>query len=471
VAGGPSQIVCDAPLGKGGTWSADNVIVFSPGTLDGLYRVPAAGGSTTQLTTPDQSLGEDSHRWPWFLPDGRHFLYTARNSVQEKTTIYVGDLESPNPKATDRRRLLTVNSNVVYAAPGLLLYMRDRALMAQPFNAGRAQITGDPFAVEQADYLPFFALGAFSVSRNGVLACYSGNSAKKSQIAWFDRSGKPLGPVGDPGEFFKPATPPDGSRLAVDRLDEQAGTYDIWLHDLVRGTGSRITYDSRQDLFPVWSPDGNQVVFASNRHGQFDLYRMPANGPGSEQVLLKSPLMKFPCDWSRDGRYLIYRQDDPKTKEDLWVLPDPGGALESQKPFAYLQSEFNEQWAKLSPDLRWLAYTSDETGRNEVYVQTFPTPGAKAQISTEGGSRPVWRADGNELFYIAADQKMMAVDVKTGSKFAAGAPKPLFETHVEGDRFFEISPDGRRFLLVNLPDQTAGTPMTVVIDWNSGAKK
>ena len=462
VVGGPAQTLCDAAAGRGGTWNRTGVIVFTPGILDSLYRVPAAGGNATPLIALDQSLGEDSLRCPWFLPDGRHFLYTARDADQEKSTIYVGDLESKQ-----KRRILNANSNAVYAPPGFVVFLRERTLMAQPFDAGSAQTTGDPFPIaENVDFISAYG-GFFSVSQNGVLAYLSSSAGSNVQLNWFDRGGKPLGAVGAPGNLFSASISPDGSTVAVARSDPQMSTGDIWLHDLARGATSRFTFGPKINGSPVWSPDGSRIVFGSTRDGTFRLYVKPTGGAGKEELL--SNLRGLPSDWSRDGRFIVSSQFGTKGY-DIWVLPISGDRpLVPGKPFPFLQTEFNERWAKLSPDSQWVAYTSNESGQNEVYVQTFPSPGGKSQISTGGGSRPVWRRDGRELFYIAADGKLMAVEVKLGSKLEAGAPKPLFDTRL-GNGPFDISPDGRRFLLANPSEDAGRTPMTVVVNWTSQVK-
>ncbi len=464
VTGGPAVTLSNVVQARGGTWGADDIILFSPSTQDGLYRVSAQGGDPVAATTLDTAGGEVSHRWPWFLPDGRHFLFTDRNADPARTAIYAGEIQS---KAT--RRLLGAASNAVYSPPGYLLFVRERTLMAQPFDASSLDTSGEALPVaEPVDLITGNVQGSFTVSSAGAVAYYSGGgTGMNSQLTWFDRGGKKLETVGEPGSFVKPAISPAGNVLAVDRLDPQSGTADVWAYDLVRGTSSRLTFDPRQDGYPVWSPDSSQVVFSSNRDGRYQLYRKALGNPGQDELLLESDRDKFPSDWSADGHYLIYYQMDPKTRFDLWVLPLTGEG----KPYPLLASPFNEHRARLSRDGRWLAYTSDETGRDEIYVQSFPKLGGKWKVSAEGGSRPVWSRNGRELFYIAADRKLMVGRVKDGDHFETGEPAPLFETHQSPTRFFDVSPDGRRFLLVDpLPDPVI-PPMTLLVNWAAALRR
>ncbi len=470
VAGGPAVSLCDAAIGGtgyGGSWSKNDVILFSPANYLGLFRVSAAGGNATPVTTLDQA-GETSHRFPCFLPDGHHFLFTALTRDPEKSAVYVGDLDSKT-----RRQVVGGNNNAEYAPPGYLLFVRERTLMAQPFDAAQLQTSGDPVPIaEEVDLSSVNGQSQFSSSQDGVLAYTSGSGIGSIILTWFDRSGKVLGTVGTPGDLLWPAISPDGNTVVVDRRDPQTGYFDLWLHDLARGTASRLTFNSKTNEYPVWSPDGSHIAFASTRDGTSTLYQKTANGAAQDEALDKAARAMRPDDWSRDGRYIIEEtSNDPKTGFDIWILPVFG----DRKPIPYLQTEFNERWAKLSPNGQWLAYVSGETKRNEVYVQTFPTLGGKWQVSTNGGDKPLWSRDGKELFFIGADQKLMAVEVKGdtakgGAKFEAGLPKPLFDTRIPIFAWFDVSNDGR-FLMPAPVGQSANVPMTVVVNWTAGLKK
>ena len=467
VTSGAVLTLCDAGNARGGSWTQNGAIVFAPDTRGVLLRVPATGGAVTPASRLDQSLGEVSHRFPWFLPDGHHFLYTATSANLEKATIYLADLESK-----ERRPVLEAASNVVYTPPGYLLFVRDRTLMAQPFNAGQGKTTGDSVAVaEQIGFLRVQVQGQFSASQNGVLVYASDVGGQNGQLTWFDRSGNSAGRIGAPGLLSRPAISPDGNTVAVDRLDQQTSLADIWLYDLRRDTGTRFTFNSRSNDIPVWSPDGSHIAFRSTLGAGASLYQKATSGMATEEALDKAEGSKTLLDWSQDGRYLIEGVTDPKTKMDIWVLPLFG----DRKPFPYLQTEFNESYGRLSPNGQWLAYISDETKRAEIYVQTFPTPGGKWQISTNGGFYPVWGRDGKELFYMGADQKLMAVEVMAGNKFQAGVPRPLFAMRraiLGGGRgaWFDVSKDGR-FLMPVPVENAVPAPMTVVVNWTAELKK
>jgi Tol biopolymer transport system component len=463
VFGGPAQTLSDVVEGRGGTWNRNGEIVFAPNYLDALYRISTAGGEATPVTTLDRSHQENSHRWPYFLPDGRHFLYFVRSAQRDQQGLYVGSLDSK-----DKKRLLSAAGSTAYVAPGYLLFVRDGMLVAQPFDAGRLQITGEPFSVAQRVGYDSNMLSNFSVSDTDVLTYRRGDM--NTQLIWVDRGGKQLGSIAAPPDYERPQLSPDEKRLAGARLDPETGAGDIWLLELSRGTLSRFTFDPWYDYLPVWSPDGSRIVFASNPDGPTDLYLKALSGTGQSGVLLKSSTPKEPNDWSLDGRFILYDNLDLRTKKrDLWVLPLSG----DRQPRPFLQTPFDERQGRFSPDGRSVAYVSDESGRFEVYVQSFPTPGGKWQISTEGGSDPRWRRDGKELFYRAADGKLMAVEVKGGSIFEARSPKVLLATPPLNffDRNYAVTADGQRFL-ISTPVRDASSEMiTVVINWTAELRR
>ncbi len=472
VAGGPSQTLCDAPSGRGGAWGRDDVIVFAPELNNALVRVSAAGGVPTPLTKLDPSLHQNSHRWPSFLPDGRHFVYWGGNPIStgvgEANGIYIGSVEGGEQKF-----LLQTESNALFAPPGYMLFLREQTLMAQPFDLGRLKFSGEAFPIaEQVPNPQLFRLGIFSVSQNGVLVYVTGASSQ-TQLFWFDASGKQVATVGEAGSSFTPRLSPDGRRLADAITDQPSKNLDIWLIDLARGVRTRFTFDPAIDYFPVWSPDGNRIVFASNRKGRYDLFVKDASGARPEEMLLESEANKFPNDWSRDGRFIAFRAQGMKghAKYEIWMLPLFG----DRKPFPFLQTDFNEGEARFSPDGHWLAYSSDESGKYEVYIAPFPGPGGKWQVSQGGGAQPIWRRDGRGLFYLAPNSKLTEVEVKAkGSAVEIGMPLVLFQGPPSPGPFasYDVAPAaaGQRFLFL-APQESKVVPLTLVTNWAAGLKR
>lgn len=471
VEGGPPQSLSDVFYARGGTWGRGGMIVFSPNDRDPLYRIADTGGAPTLVTTLDPSRQESSHQWPYFLPDGRHFLYLVWSGQAGARGIYVGSLDSKETK-----RLLDADWGVAFGTgPGqtsYLLFLRGRTLMAQPFDIKALRLSGEPFPIAEHVWYDETKPGltSFSVSENGVMAYRSGG-IRTTQLIWFDRAGKPLGSVGQPGAYRDPCLSPDEKRVVVPRIDPQTGTLDVWLFESKRDVSSRLTFHPLNEGTPLWSPDGSQIVFASDRDGPPNLYRKASSGAADDEALLGSHESKYPTDWSRDGRYIVYSEFGPKKKWDLWILPTFG----ERKPFRYLESGFDAFQAKFSPDGRWIAYTSNESNRYEVYVQPFPMSAGRWQISTNGGAQPSWRRDGKELFYLAPDRKLIAVEVKAGSTFEPGVPKALFQTQVLGvtdaRNHYAPSGDGQRFLVSTVLEESASSPITVVVGWTIGLKR
>ncbi len=476
VSGGPPQTICDASSGRGGAWNANDIIVFAPEPLSPLSRVPAAGGAPTPFIPLDKTRQQTTLRWPVFLPAGRHLLYWGGNpfSTAQTNGIYLGSLEGKGPKF-----LFQAESEALYAPPGYLLYLRERSLMAQPFDAGSLKTTGDAFPIaEQVANPENYRLGFFSVSQNGVLVYLTG-AASQNRLLWLDASGKQVASIGEPGFYLRLRLSPDGSRLAEEISEPQRNNLDIWLVDLARGVPTRFTFHAAPDIFPVWSPDGGRIAFASNRKGHMDLYVKNASGAGTEEPLFESEAAKFPTDWSRDGRFIAFNYSDPngKTNFDIWVLPLSG----DRKPFPFLQTEFNEAAAVFSPDGRWLAYQSDESGNFEIYVAPFEAPGSagvqggKWQVSHGGGRIPTWRRDGKGLYYLSPEGKIMEAAVTPkGSAVEVGIPHEVLHTRFAAlgtyARIYDVSPDGKRFL-VNSTEEAAAAPLTLVTNWSAGLKK
>ena len=463
VSGGPPQTLCDAPNGRGGSWNRAGFIVFNPDSLGPLYRVSAAGGKVVAVTKRD---GPGTHRWPQFMPDGRHFLYfDGRGDHIDRGVALVDSIDS-----TDSTTILATPARAAYASPGYLLFMRERALMAQRFDAKTLQTSGEPLLVADEVWDGHTnAFGQFSASENGVLA-YQTTAPIQGQLVWLDRHGKELATVATVHELDLNSAHElsrDEKRVAFNR------TNGIWLLDLSRAISSRFM---RLGLYPVWSPDGKRIVFTVLASGGGDLYQRATIGSDKERLLLTSPSRKVATDWSADGRFIVYSSQDQKTKSDVWILPVSRDA----PPFAFLQHEFNEGNARLSPDGGWMAYVSDESGQDEVYVERFPSAGGKMRISIQGGSRPQWGRAGKELFYVAGDGKLMAVAVKAGATFEAAIPSELFAARIEGwtsrndymytHNNYAVTSNGQR-VLVNVARASNPASITVVLNWTAALEQ
>ena len=474
AAGGQSQTISDALQPRGGTWSEEGVIVFLANAGERWYRVAAAGGAAAPMTI--DAPNTESY-WPFFLPDGRHFLFFGR---PEKPGIYVASLDSNSATL-----ILAEHVGVAYAQPGYLLTLaglarnsEDRTLVAMPFDTTRLQITGPPSVVaEHVAYETLFAKAAFSSSQNGRVV-YQTEYVPDTQLIWFDREGKRLGNLGGSNGYRKPSISPDGKTVAVERPDPETEGTDIWLLETTRGVASRLTVDPAPDWSPVWSPDGSRVVFTSPRESlPPNLYQQDSRGAGPGEFLLRGTRVVHPRDWSSDGRFLVYDALDPKTQWDMSILPmEPATAGTNRKAVPFLQTDFNEYSGQFSADGRLMAYMSDETGTFEVYVAPFPAAGNwwRKRISNNGGSQPRWRRDGKEIFYIAPDGTLMAVTVTAENAFESGAPRTLFKTRIAGvDSLirnlnmtnYAVTGDGQRFLITSTIVDNPASSMTVLSNW------
>lgn len=472
IAGGPVQVICDAPAGRGGTWSADGAIVFTPsGQLSGgLYRVPAAGGTPARITLPDASRGENSHRWPIFLPDGKHFLYLAAN-VSDQTdpdAIFVGKLDS-----TEKKFITRATGNAAYAAPGYLLFCREKTLFAQRFDADNLQLSGEAVPLlKDVSYLPRILHNDYAVDA-GVLVAQRGTDVSLSKLVWRDRQGTELGSVGKPDVYANLTLAPNGKAVGLDKTDQENQNADVWTYDLQQGSQHRLTFDPAIDAGPVWSPDGKRILFASSRTGLFQLYTKNADGAEDEKLLpldASDKADKYPAAWSPDGMHILYERTTEATR--LWVADMP--QLTTR---ALLKGPETTKNGQFSPEGNWVAYTSNASGNWEIYVTSFPDAHGKWQVSNGGGTQPRWRGDGKELFYLAADGKMMAVPLTVGGNFNSGAPAALFQASVReqvaGSELvsYDVSKDGQRFLINSQLEKAETKPMMVILNWREDLEK
>jgi Tol biopolymer transport system component len=459
VAGGPSVTLCTAAENMGGTWSPNGVIVFSAAAAS-LQKVPAAGGVPAPATR--LGTGETMHWRPSFLPDGRHFIYRS-NTPNQKGPFYVASLDS-----TDSALVLNADSSNAIYSQGHLLFMLSSTLMAQPFDTQRLVVTGDPVPVaeqvqSQASNVPN---GLFAASANGVLAYSVGSSTAGTELVWFDRAGKEISKSGEPARYSDLELSPDGQRLAVSVRERTGSKSDLWIFDIARNFRSRFTSDPEDELGARWTPDGRNVAYQVNTKG---IFLKPSGSSSTERRLLEAAHNEYPDSWMPDQHSLLYEVDDPKTSWDLWMLP----LAEGSKPYPFIQAPLRQEYGRISPDGRWVAYRSTESGRDEIYVVPFPGPGDKVQLSTNGGSYPRWRRDGKEMFYINTNNRMMAALVDGGAaQFKVGAEAPLFEVRLlRGDWPYDVSADGQRFVVNSRIEQSTSTPLTVVVNWTAGLRK
>jgi len=461
ASGGPAETLCDAQNGRGGAWTPDGTIVFTPNFNAPLWKVSAAGGAPTPLTTLDTASRENTHRWPWILPDGRHFLFIDRISgsgaAPTREAVWVGSLDGKRAEL-----IHSVDSQAVYAN-GHVLFVRDRTLMAQPLSSGSRKLRGDAFPVaEHVQDLSGYALSMFSASPNGSFVFAGGGSVGVSQLAWYDRTGKRLEAIGDPGILARPRLSHDEKRIVMDLRDPSSSNTDVWVYDIARKTQTRLTFAPGFDGSAIWSPDDSQIAFVSDRKSPGDIYLKSSSGTGEEKLLLASDAEKDPYSWTADGR-IGFEQLARATARagTLWTLSVADG-----KASPFLASEFNQGQPMFSPDGRWIAYTSFESGKYEVYVRAFPDTGGKWQISVGGGSDPLWSRDGTEMFYDNG-KRLMTVPVRTSPQFEAGTPELLFEAPIRADTGlqFGVTADGKKFLVDADVTESAETPITLVQNW------
>ena len=470
--GGDLRALCDVGLApRGGTWSRDGVILFTPDVSDPVSRVSANGGTPAIETELDRNRLETSHRWPQFLPDGKHYIFFVRNLDKEKTGIYIDSLDSKQ-----HRFLLHTGYEAVYVSPGYLLYMQEQTLVAQAFDAQKMELEGEPIPLPDHPVTVGGISGSmFSASQTGALLYYpSGASALGGSLVWHDRNGKTLGTLPTQDFFAVPSISPDATKVAVGIFDSNWWTPDVWILDLVRGTKTRFTFGPGSSSNPVWLPDGQAIVYSTysaKTMGEFHIFRKDLNGKSSEPLLETQGWIEIPQSICRDGRYLAYGRflRDKGRRQEIWILPLFG----DRKPFPLVQSEFDVQNSMFSPDCKWVAYTSQDPNQPEVYVTSFPDGARRQQVSTGGGVGPRWRKDGRELFFFAPQtSNLMAVNVEEGPELKLGTPHALFPVHGIGWRLglYDAAPDGQRFLTNGDMGPGKSVPLTLVVNWDAQLK-
>jgi Tol biopolymer transport system component len=457
ASGGPPQVLADAPNPSGGTWNGNDVILFAGNQYEVIQRVAAAGGAVTAAT----KLGphEDQHIWPCFLPDGRHFVFLGDASATVNHSIRLGSLGS-----SDSVQLVSpAVTSLSFASPDWLLFVRSGTLVAQRLDVKARKLVGEPTLlgerIASIDTLHGFE---FSVSQTGVLLYRSANP--ELQLAWFDRSGKRQGDVGEPARYGRFELSPDEKRIVFERIDADGRHGNLWLQDLTRGSTSRLTATAGSDYSPIWSPDGSKILFASARPGLSDLFEIAAGGGSMERQVLHDAQDKNALDWARDGRFALFLSISPATREDIWILPLSGEG----KPMPIVSTRFSEADAQISPDCRWFAFSSDESGPPEIYVQSLADASKRFQVSSSGGARPRWRGDGKELFFLAGST-LQSVSFNTGASMESGTPKNLFRLPLWED--YAITRDGQRILVATSVEENPVFPPTVVLNWAADLKR
>ncbi len=459
VSGGPAQTICDAPTGADGSWGESGVILYDGTGTDPIRRVSSGGGIPTTEIDPGESEGGLSIGWPQFLPGGERFLWVSFEGAEPAVKLSsLGGGEAVT--------VLPGQSRVEYAPPGYLVYVRESTLVAQPFDADSGQISGEPVPLAEDLGIDTVGLAHFSASHTGVLA-YRGGEAGGGQLLWTDLQGEVLKAEGDPGEIRTSSLSRDGRWLAMAMSAGSMESTDIWIRDLVRGVTSRFTFEETDEANPKWDPDGSRIAYSSQNENQDNIFLKAVGGTGEPELLLASETAQYPADWSLDGRYLLLYDRHPETSWDLWYLD-----LEApeRQGVPYLKSQFAEVRPRFSPNGRWVVYQSNESGRGEIYVQAFPGPGGKWQISTDGGAEPQWHPSGNALYYLAPDTNLMRVDVQTGETFEAGIPEPVFQISlrpITTESRYWLAPDGERFLLLGSLQGESTPPTTIVLNWHA----
>jgi Tol biopolymer transport system component len=477
ASGGSPQVLANAPAGLGGTWSEDGVIVYSPSANAPLYRVPASSGPSTPLTHLDTANREVSHRWPAFLPDGKHVLYFSLRAQPTAEAGTSGELVVASLDGTVIKELLPNGYGARYLSGGYLAFMRWPALLAQRFNPQTLTLEGQDLTTlaDEIENAPALEGSPFSVSSSGDVLVYrrrGSPSGERRDLQWFGRDGSRLATIGTPDRYWSARLSPDGRSVAVEIEAADTRATNVWIYDTEKSASpTRFTFSESPDSAPIWAPDGKSIVFGSRGQGpHFSLFRKPSDGSSGEQLLLQARSDIFADDWSRDGRFLLYTMRDSSEKAggSIWVLPMQG----TRTPSLLFRSIADDRYPHFSPDGRLVAYQSNENGRNQIYVIPFEGGGSKWQVSSDGGEWPVWRPDGRELYFLSPDRQLMAVGVRNeGTAVTFAPPQGLFNLNVYGGygERFAATADGRRFLALVSKDD-APRPLSAVIHWSSQLK-
>jgi eukaryotic-like serine/threonine-protein kinase len=466
VAGGPAIAIAEASQGRGGAWGPDGSILYTPGFSNPLYRVAASGGTPQPVTNLGTARLETTHRWPQFLPDGKHFLFFARGTIEQSDATYAASVNGGEPKL-----LLHGDSNALYAPPGYLLFVRQGTLMAQRFDANNVTLIGDaiPMANNVEANLSVWR-GEFTASENGLLVYQTRSGAgQTTRLLWFDRTGKQVRETGKPGDYGTLRLSPDGHRLAV-TAGIKAGNLSIWVYDLLRGIPTRLTFSTSNNGQPSWSPNGKSLAFVSNQSGQSHLYEQPADGTGTASPLFADDAQESHPSFSSDGRYVIFERQAASHHQEIWSLPLFG----DRKAFPVVQNQQSDIFQPaLSPDGKWVAYMSSESGRPEIYVVPFVQGTGKWLVSTAGGHFPLWRHDGRELFYLSLDNKIISAEIAAQStSLAIGKVTPLFQASPVSTNGwpYDVSSDGKTFVITQADEKTS-EPLTLIVNWPELLKK
>jgi len=467
VAGGKSDALAPMSNCLGASWSRDGSILYVPDRYLPIMKIPETGGEPVALGSTGGTQGKRVYSQPSLLPDGRHILYTVNEIWEggENNGIFAATIDGK-----DERRILPILSNARYVAPGYLVFAKDGSLRAQRFDPERLQLSGDPITLaDGVQYFGFYASNLFSVSETGMLAYITGEGTLTRRFTWVDRQGAVLETTGKPGNYFSPRLSHDGKRIAVDQSEATSDSGDIWVLDRERDIATRLTFDPRNESAPVWSPDNRRILFFGNFPNRNDLFTVASDGTGAIETILSNGADNLASDWSSDGKFILFQsaKGGGLSNSDLWIY-----SLEDKKAEPWIASPYAERQGRFSPDRKWIAYTSNESGRLEVYVRGFMPPGGKWRVSSDGGSSPVWRPDGKEIFFVSPDAKIMSVAVRPGATFDGAAATPLFK--IPGDMLdlsvvtqYDVAPDGRSFLM-NLDTSTEGQRMiTLVSNWTS----